>query len=300
MYKFEDLPKVRGEYRLNAAIAKNTWFGVGGPAEILFKPRDEEDLIAFLQENQNKVPVTVIGVGSNLIIRDGGVEGVVVKLGREFTNLSLNADMIEVGAACLDVHVAQFALQHKRCGLEFFSGIPGTIGGAIAMNAGAYDGETFSVLHSYTSIDLTGKKTIINKPDFIYNYRENLKAEGVIFTKACFNAPKGNEAEIAEKMRMIEEKRESSQPIKSKTGGSTFKNPPGYSAWKLIDEAGCRGLQIGGAKMSEMHCNFMINTANATASNLEELINQVQAKVFLKTGIKLEPEIKIIGKNSCN
>ena len=291
------LPEVRGRYTENADLSKTNWFRVGGPAEVLFKPADQADLVHFLQ-NKPACPVTILAVGSNIIVRDGGIAGVVIKLGREFAGMELKNGLLEVGAACLDVNVAIFAAENNIAGLEFLSGIPGTIGGAIAMNGGAYGTETKDVLVSAEAIDLDGKLHSFTNEQLKFTYRKcgALLSTPLIFTKAILRGKDGNRDEILARINQIKTEREESQPVRSRTGGSTYKNPEGHKAWQLIDAAGLRGHSIGGAQVSEKHCNFFINTGNARAADLENLIQDVQSKVLAHSGIKLEPEIKIIGK----
>ncbi len=290
-----DLPEVRGTYRFNAPLAGTNWFGVGGVAEVLFKPADAADLAFFLKHKPPGQPVTVIGVGSNLIIRDGGLPGIVVRLGRGFTEVDVEGDTLIAGASALDVNVARLAATHGRAGLEFFAGIPGTIGGALAMNAGAYGRETNDVLVRAEAVTPAGAVITLSREEMHYSYRHYAGPQGVIFTRGWFattaDAPEAVAARIAE----IQSKREATQPIRERTGGSTFKNPDGHKAWQLVDAAGCRGLTIGGAQMSPLHCNFMINTGAATAADLEALGEEVRARVKAHSGITLEWEIKRIG-----
>ncbi len=293
----DTLPKVRGSYRENTPLANVTWFRVGGPAEILFKPADADDLQSFLKQLAPEIPVTVIGVGSNLLVRDGGVDGVVIRLGRELATMRREGDHIIAGAGALDVNVAEFAAQEKLTGLEFLVGIPGTIGGALAMNAGAYGKEIKDVLVRAKGIDRAGNIREFSMKDFGFHYRGNDVGDGWIFIEATLKATPGNETKIRSAMQEIQTKRAETQPIRTRTGGSTFANPDGgKKAWQLIDEAGLRGLQIGGAKVSEMHCNFLENTGNATAAELEEIGETVRAKVKEKSGVELRWEIKRIGK----
>lgn len=291
------LPAVRGKLRAGAELAKTNWFGVGGLAEILFRPADEDDLARFLSGMPANVPVTVIGVGSNLIVRDGGLDGVVIRLGGAFAECRVDGEQVHCGAGALDVNVAQLAQQHGLAGLEFLSGIPGTIGGALHMNAGAYGREMQDVLVETRAIDLQGKLHILTLKDMQFSYRRcNGVPEGWIFTGCTLRGKPGDKEVIAAEMQRIAEARGSTQPIKSRTGGSTFKNPEGHKAWQLVDEAGCRGLTLGGAQISELHCNFMINTGDATARDLEALGEEVRRRVKAKSGIELEWEIKRIGK----
>lgn len=290
------LPKIRGTYRANADLSKTNWFRVGGPAEVLYKPADDSDLAFFLSNTPLDINITVLGVGSNIIIRDGGIAGVVIKLGKGFTDITLEEDYIIAGAGVLDYNLALFAKENSICGLEFFSGIPGTIGGALAMNAGAYGTETKDVLISAEAIDRNGKKHILQNKDFGFKYRKNSLPNDFIFTKAYFKAEKGDKNTIEAKIKEIREKRESTQPINLRTGGSTFANHEGYKAWELIDKAGCRGMRIGDAVISEKHCNFMVNEGSAKASDLETLGEEIKRKVKETSGIDLSWEIKRIGK----
>lgn len=291
-----DLPQVRGQYRFDAPLSKTNWFGVGGPAEVLFKPEDAADLAHFMKHTPADLPVTVIGVGSNLIVRDGGIRGVVIRLGRVFNEAALEGEVMVAGAAMLDLNLARVAASHGRAGLEFMSGIPGTVGGALAMNAGAYEREVKDVLIKAEAVTREGELIELAVGDMAYSYRHYGGPKGLIFTRAWFatmsDAPASIEARIAE----IQQKREATQPIRERTGGSTFANPDGHKAWQLIDAAGCRGLTIGGAQMSELHCNFMINTGNATAKDLETLGEEVRARVLAHSGVELRWEIKRIGE----
>ena len=287
---------VRGSIRENAPLAGTNWFGVGGAAELLFKPADAADLAAFIKQKNAAQPVTVIGVGSNLIIRDGGLQGAVIRLGRGFTDIKIEGDIVEAGAAVLDVNLARYTAGEGRAGLEFLSGVPGTVGGALAMNAGAYGHETKDVLIKAEAVTPEGEIITLDIADMQYSYRKYGGPNGVIFTRAWFqtttDSPEATLARIAE----IQTKREASQPIRERTGGSTFKNPEGYKAWELIDKAGCRGLMIGAAQMSELHCNFMINTGGATAADLEALGEEIIKRVKASSGVTLEWEIKRLGK----
>ena len=295
-HKIDDmLPEVRGVYRENYKLSKTNWFQVGGAAEILFKPEDAEDLAHFIKNKPADLEINTIGVGSNIIVRDGGISGVTIKLGRNFSYVNIEGENVETGAGTLDVNVANQCLKHEIGGLEFLSGIPGTIGGALAMNAGAYGVEVKDVLISAQAIDDEGNIITLKTDDIGYGYRSKEIPDSWIFTKALFKGSKKNANMIEGIMNEIAEKREDTQPIRTRTGGSTFKNPDGKKAWELIDEAGCRGLKIGGAKISEKHCNFMENTGDATASDLENLGDEVIKKVKEKTGIELNWEIKRIG-----
>ena len=292
------LPTIRGRYTENADLSKTNWFRVGGNAEVLFKPADLEDLQHFLKNKPANCPVTVLGVGSNIIVRDGGIDGGVIKLGREFASIDNDANILQVGSAALDLNVALFAADNGIAGLEFLSGIPGTIGGAIAMNGGAYGTETKDILVKAQAVDHDGNLHEYTNQELRFTYRKcgALLEKPLIFTKAWLQGKAGKPEEIHARIAEIKAAREDSQPIRSRTGGSTYKNPEGHKAWQLIDQAGLRGYSIGGAQVSEKHCNFFINTGTATAKDLEDLILHVQKTVLEKSGIKLEPEIKIIGK----
>lgn len=293
------LPAVRGKLRADVELAKTNWFGVGGLAELLFRPADENDLAYLLAEKPADVPITVIGVGSNLIVRDGGLDGIVIRLGGSFAECRVEGEQVHCGAGALDVNVAQLAQQYGLAGLEFLSGIPGTIGGALRMNAGAYGREMRDVLLEARAIDLQGKLHTLTLKDMQFSYRRcNGVPEGWIFVGCTLRGKSGDKEAIAAEMLRIADARGSTQPIKSRTGGSTFKNPEGHKAWQLVDEAGCRGLTLGGAQISELHCNFMINTGEATARDLEALGEEVRSRVKAKSGIELEWEIKRIGKEA--
>lgn len=291
------LESLSGDIRYNAALNHLTWFKVGGAAEVLYKPSSTDDLAKLIRQNNNEIAVTVIGAGSNLIIRDGGVEGIVVKLGRGFTDMEIISEReIAVGAACLDINLAAFCRECGIKGLEFLIGIPGTVGGGVRMNAGAYGSEFKDIITKVEGVDREGNVTTILAQDLKFGYRHTSLPEGFIVTRVFFKAVAGNSGEIADLMQEISRKRASTQPITEKTGGSTFANPEGYKAWQLIDQAGMRGQRVGEAEMSKLHCNFMINKGNATAADLENLGASVRRKVLETTGIGLEWEIKIIGK----
>jgi UDP-N-acetylmuramate dehydrogenase len=286
----------RPRLRERADLSKSNWFRVGGPAEWLFRPEHSNDLAAFLALLPSHIPVTVLGVGSNLIVRDGGLDGVVIRLGRGFTQITAQGETITAGAAALSLNVALVACEQGVAGLEFLSGIPGTIGGAVWMNAGAYESDTSKVLVEAEIVERSGHVKRLSNQDIGFSYRHSSLPEGAIVTQAILHGTSGNRHEIATRIRDIGNARESTQPIHSRTGGSTFKNPPGHKAWELIDRAGCRGLTMGGAQVSEKHCNFLINTGNATAKDLETLGEEVRARVKAATGIELEWEIKRLGK----
>jgi UDP-N-acetylmuramate dehydrogenase len=290
------LPSVRGRLEPNRPLADLTWFRVGGPAEVLFTPTDADDLAAFLAQTPDDVPVTVIGVGSNLLVRDLGVPGVVIRLGRGFGDLALaGEERIRAGAAVPDVRVARFALEHGIDGLTFLRGIPGTIGGALRMNAGAHGGETRDILVEAEGVDRQGRRHVLSNADMGFSYRVCRAPAGMIFTAALLQGRPGNREEIARQMEAVTEAREAAQPIRSRTGGSTFKNPPGGKAWQLIDAAGMRGHRIGGAHVSTMHCNFLINEGEATAADIERLGEMVRRRVHESSGVMLDWEIKRIG-----
>lgn len=291
-----EMPELRGRLMANQPLAELTWFRVGGPAQLLFMPEDEQDLAYFQAHLPAEVPVTVIGLGSNLVVRDGGIPGVVIRLSRGFGNVMVQEGVcIRVGAAVPDVKVARAAQEAAVAGLSFFRGIPGAIGGALRMNGGAYGGETRDVLIEARGVDRGGQIHVFDNADMRYSYRHCGVADEVIFTEALFQGTPGDPAVIAAEMEKITESREATQPIKNRTGGSTFKNPPGCKAWQLIDTAGCRGLAVGAAQVSELHCNFLINRGGATAADIESLGETVRARVRETSGIELEWEIKRIG-----
>jgi UDP-N-acetylmuramate dehydrogenase len=292
----EKMPELRGRLMPNQSLAELTWFRVGGPAQVLFMPEDEGDLAYCLARLPSEIPVTVIGLGSNLIVRDGGVAGVVIRLGRGFSDITIEPEhRIRAGTAMPDVKVARAAQDASIAGLAFYRGIPGAIGGALRMNAGAYGGETKDVLIEARGVDRAGQVRVFSNADMHYTYRHCGAPDDVIFTEALFQGAPGDPADIAAAMDKITESRELTQPIKSRTGGSTFKNPPGKKAWQLIDAAGCRGLVVGDAQVSEMHCNFLINRGSATAADIETLGETVRARVKETSGVDLEWEIKRIG-----
>ena len=289
------LPPVRGRYAENVSLAAITWFRVGGPAEVLFRPAGEDDLAAFLATKPADVPVTVLGVGSNLLVRDGGVPGVVIRLGRAFAGIEASSEEITAGAGALDANVARVALEAGIGGLEFLSGVPGTIGGALRMNAGAYGGEMKDVVASARAVAPDGTIHKLDSVGLGFSYRRCGVPEDWIFLSARLSGLPVAGAAIALRMDEIRGRREATQPIRTRTGGSTFANPKGGKAWELIDRAGCRGLAVGGAKVSEQHCNFLINTGTATAADLEALGEEVRRRVFAATGVRLEWEIDRIG-----
>ncbi|AWK87518.1 UDP-N-acetylenolpyruvoylglucosamine reductase [Azospirillum thermophilum] len=289
------MPPCRGRLTADAPLAQVTWFRVGGPAEVLFRPADADDLAEFLAALPADVPVTVIGVASNLLVRDGGIPGVTIRLGRGFTDIAAEGMRLTVGAAALDVHVATVARDAGIAGLEFLSGIPGTIGGALRMNGGAYGRELADVFVSAAAVGRRGERLAFDADGMGFTYRHSAAPADCIFTGAVLQGHQGQALEIARRMTEIADKRADSQPVRSRTGGSTFKNPEGHKAWELIDRAGCRGLTIGGAQVSEKHCNFLINTGTATADDLERLGEEVRRRVFGMSGVTLEWEIKRVG-----
>ena len=295
------LPKVRGRLAADASLARLSWFRTGGPAEILFEPADEDDLVCFLRGLPGDVPLTVIGVGSNLLVRDGGVDGVVIRLGRAFAGIRARGDMVKAGAGAMDVHVARAAADAGVAGLEFLIGVPGTIGGAIAMNAGAYGHEVADVVQHVRAVDRWGHVQDMTPADLKFSYRRSVVDDRLILLCACLKGMAGQSADIRARMADISAQRSDSQPIGTRTGGSTFKNPVseaggGQKAWELIDRAGCRGLAVGDAQVSEKHCNFLINRGRASADDIERLGEMVRARVQDETGVMLDWEIRRIGK----
>lgn len=291
----DNLPPVRGRISRDVPLGGLTWFRVGGPAEVLFRPADAEDLAQFLVCLPEEVPVTVIGVGSNLLVRDGGVPGVVIRLAGSFAGLAVEDMTITAGAAALDLTVAMTALESGIAGLEFLSGVPGTIGGALRMNAGAFGGEMKDVTVAAEAMDRRGVIHHLTLDDLGLGYRQCAVPEDWIFTRAVLRGGAGDKDAIARRMAEIREAREASQPTRTRTGGSTFANPEGHKAWQLIDRAGCRGLRLGGAQVSEKHCNFLINTGTATAADIEDLGEEVRRRVLETSGIELRWEIRRIG-----
>ncbi|WP_350334952.1 UDP-N-acetylmuramate dehydrogenase [Coralliovum pocilloporae] len=288
---------VRGRLITNAPLKDYVWFRVGGPAQLLFQPADEEDLARFLAVLPEDIPVTVLGLGSNTLVRDGGVAGVVVRLSAKgFGQITTEPDHhLRVGAAVPDVRAAKAAADAGIAGLSFYRGIPGGIGGALRMNAGAYGGETKDFLIEARAVDRQGQVHILSNADFGYSYRHSEASGDLIFTEALYRGSAGEPDALRAEMEQITASREATQPVKSRTGGSTFKNPEGHKSWQLIDAAGCRGMNIGDAQVSELHCNFLLNTGNATATELELLGETVRSQVLATSGIRLDWEIKRIG-----
>jgi UDP-N-acetylmuramate dehydrogenase len=290
------LPELRGTLEANAPMAPLSWFRTGGPAEALFTPADEDDLAYFLAYLPADIPVLVVGLGSNLLVRDGGVPGVVIRLGKPFAEVSVEGGQrIRAGAGAPDVKVASTAAKAGIAGLTFFRGIPGSIGGALRMNGGAYGGETKDVLVEATGLTRRGERITLANGDMGFTYRHSAVPDHVIFTQATFEGRPGDPAAIQAEMSAITEARSSTQPVNTRTGGSTFKNPPGHKAWQVIDAAGCRGLRVGAAQVSELHCNFLINHGGASAADIEALGEEVRRRVREHSGVELEWEIKRVG-----
>ena len=291
------MPELRGRLSVNEPLAPLTWFRAGGPAQAFFQPADEEDLSYFLSRLPLETPVLVVGLGSNLIVRDGGVPGVVIRLGgKAFSDIVVEDEhRLRVGAAAPDRFVAKRAAELGIGGLAFLSGIPGAIGGALRMNAGAHGGETKDVLIEARGVERSGEHIVISNEGMGFSYRHSTAPRDVIFTQALLQGRAGDRQDILAEMERITAAREAAQPIREKTGGSTFKNPPGHKAWQLVDRAGCRGLVVGDAQVSEMHCNFLINRGKATAADIEHLGDEVRRRVRETSGVELEWEIKRVG-----
>ncbi len=298
------LPAVRGSLVPNADLSNMIWFRTGGPAEVLFKPADLDDLQQFLKNLPADIPVFMVGVGSNLLVRDGGVDGVVIKLGKPFAHINIDGCKVTAGAGAIDITVAHKSAEAGIGGLEFLRGIPGTIGGAIKMNAGAYGREVADALTQVTIITRQGEVKTLSHNDCDFRYRKSAIGDDMIVVEATFEGTKEDSHVVIERMEAINKAREESQPLRTKTGGSTFKNIVGnddgekapISAWQLVDQAGCRGLSVGDAQVSEKHCNFLINHGGASAHDLETLGELVREKVLDKTGHQLHWEIKRVGK----
>lgn len=296
-----DLPPVRGRYAEAADMSAITWFRVGGPADVLYTPADEEDLASFLKATPPGVPVYPVGVGSNLLVRDGGVRGVVIRLGAPFAKIEIDGVRVRAGAAALDAQVARAAAKAGVAGLEFYRGVPGTIGGALAMNAGAYTQETKDILVEAVAFDRAGNRRILANAEMGFAYRRCFAADGLIFTQALFEGRKDEPAAIDARMADIMKRREASQPVRERTGGSTFANPDpelsgGLKAWQLIDKVGGRGRIVGDAQCSELHCNFMINRGKATGADIENLVEGLRIDVKRETAVELHWEIKRVGE----
>ena len=291
----DSLPKLRGRIQANAPLAPFTWFRAGGAAEALIRPADADDLAAFLRDLPSEIPVHVIGACSNLIVRDGGLPGVTIRLARGFSAITAERDGIVAGAAALDVTVAEHAAMAELTGLEFLSGIPGSLGGAVAMNAGAYVGDMATVLDWAEIVTRSGEQVRLAAPALAFAYRHAALPAGAVVTRVRLRAQRGSSALIGARMAEIRSARDAAQPVRARTGGSTFRNPDGQKAWELIDAAGCRGLTRGGAMVSEKHCNFLINTGDATAADIEGLGEEVRRRVLAATGVTLQWEIRRIG-----
>ncbi len=291
------LPPVRGRLIPAARLAEITWFRVGGPADVLFMPADTDDLSAFLAATPADIPVTVVGVGSNLLVRDGGIPGVVIRLGKPFAGIErIGEKRLRAGTAVLDVALAKAAHEAGLSGLEFYRGIPGSIGGALRMNAGAYGRETCDAFVEAVALDRAGRRHVLGPDEMGFRYRTSAAPHDLLFIEAVFEGTPGDFETIAARMDEITASREATQPVKSRTGGSTFKNPDGHKAWQLIDAAGCRGLTHGDAQVSDLHCNFLINHGTASARDLETLGEEVRARVHASSGIMLEWEIRRLGR----
>ena len=289
--------KILGKITYNEKLSKLSWFNLGGPAKILFRPKSLNELSLFLKEAKGFEKIKVLGAGSNTLIRDGGFEGIIIKFGKSFSHLSLKDDNIIIaGASALDKNVSNFACENSLSGFEFLSCIPGTIGGAIKMNSGCYGEDISNILVSIQVIDLEGKLKVIKSSDIKFHYRGSNLDTNLIFVSATFKGKKDKKINIEKKISNLVEKKKNTQPSQIKTCGSTFKNPENKKAWQLIKDSGCAGMKVGGAEISEKHCNFFLNNGNAKSEDLENLIVQVKNKVFSKTGIDLQLELQIIGK----
>jgi UDP-N-acetylmuramate dehydrogenase len=289
------MPDLRGALSSHAPLAPLSWFKTGGPAQVFFEPENESDLAYFLSRLDSAIPVLVLGAGSNILLRDGGVEGVVIRLGKGFQGVEIDGLTLRAGAGVPDVKLASAAAKAGIAGLSFFRGIPGSVGGALRMNAGAYGAETKNVLVSCRGVDRTGKVVELSNEDMGFSYRHCGVAADVIFTQAVFAGSVGDPQTILAEMAEITKARSETQPVNTRTGGSTFKNPPGQKAWELIDKAGCRGLAVGDAQVSELHCNFLINRGTATAADLESLGELVRTRVLETSGVTLKWEILRVG-----
>ncbi len=290
------MPGLRGALSNHAPLAHLSWFKTGGPAQVLFEPDNESDLAYFLSRLDSAIPVLVLGAGSNILLRDGGVEGAVIRLGKGFLGVEIDAQTLRAGAGVPDVKLSSAAAKAGIAGLSFFRGIPGSVGGALRMNAGAYGAETKDVLVSCRGVDRSGRILEFSNADMGFTYRHCSVASDVIFTQAVFAGSAGDPQTILAEMTEITKARSETQPVNTRTGGSTFKNPPGLKAWELIDKAGCRGLTVGDAQVSELHCNFLINRGAATAADLESLGELVRSRVKETSGVTLEWEILRVGK----
>ena len=290
--------KISGKITFDESLSKLSWFNLGGPAQVLFRPKNLKELSFFLKKINGFSEIKIIGAGSNTLIRDGGFDGVIIKLGKAFSHLSmLNSDTIIAGTSAIDKNVSRFALQNSLTGFEFLSCIPGMIGGAVRMNSGCYGEDISNIIISVQAMDYAGNIKIINSSDIKFYYRGSNLSNDLIFISATFKGKKDKKINIEKKMNVFLKKKENTQPLKVRTCGSTFKNPENKKAWKLIQDSGCAGMKIGDVQISEKHCNFFINNGKAKSKDLEKLIYKVQSRVLDKTGINLELELKIIGEN---
>ena len=291
--------KISGKIKFNESLSRHSWFNLGGPAKVIFRPQNLNELSLFLRNIKGFDKIKVLGVGSNTLIRDGGFDGIIIKLGKSFSHLSILQDEVVIaGASCLDTNVSKFALENSLSGFEFLSCIPGTIGGAIRMNSGCYGEDISKILISVQAMDLDGKIRIIKSSEVKFFYRGSNLENNLIFISATLRGKKDNKIRIKNKINSLVKQKNQDQPYKIKTCGSTFKNPDNNKAWKLIKDSGCAGMEIGDASISTKHCNFFVNKGKAKSKDLENLINKVKDKVFEKTGINLELELQIIGKKS--
>ena len=291
------LPSLRGEVAYDVSLAPYSWFRVGGPADLLFKPEDEADLADFLKALPSDISVLVLGLGSNLLVRDGGFRGAAIRLGKSFQTIAIEADQrIRAGAGAADVKVARIAAEAGLAGLSFLRGIPGTIGGALRMNGGAYGGETKDVFVSARGVDRSGHAHTFDLTAMGFSYRHCDVSDDIIFTEAVFQGTSGDSEAILAEMNAITEARSATQPVNTRTGGSTFRNPEGAKAWELVDRAGLRGYRIGGAQVSELHTNFLIAHEGSIAKDIETLGEEIRRRVFEQSGIRLEWEIKRVGE----
>jgi len=289
--------KISGQILFDENLSKYSWFNLGGPAKVIFRPKNLNELSIFLKNIKGFDKITVLGAGSNTLIRDGGFDGIIIKLGKSFSHMSLfNQNTLIAGASALDKSVSNFAYENSLTGFEFLSCIPGTIGGGIRMNSGCYEEDISKILVSVQVMDLSGKMKIIYSSDIKFSYRTCSLENNLIFVSATFRGQEANKSEIKKKINNLIDRKKKDQPSKIKTCGSTFKNPKSNKAWKLIKDSGCAGMKVGDAYISEKHCNFFVNKGNAKSNDLENLIHQVKSKVLDKTGINLELELRIIGK----
>ncbi|NQW01597.1 MAG: UDP-N-acetylmuramate dehydrogenase [Rhodospirillales bacterium] len=300
VHLIETLPPVRGQLKADESLAKYTWFKTGGPAEVLFRPADEDDLCAFLAATPVDVPVMVMGNASNLLVRDGGVPGVVIRLGRGFSSIRVSGQQLDVGAGAADLTVARSARDHGLTGLEFLAGIPGSVGGTVRMNGGAYGSEIKDICSAVHAVDRSGRERRVDARDIGFSYRHSDLDATWVITRAVLTGVAGERDQITSRMQQIQTERELSQPVRTLTGGSTFANPEGHKAWELIAQAGCRGLVRGDASVSNLHCNFLVNAGTATAADIEGLGEDVRRRVFEKSGITLQWEIRIVGNPKPN